>query len=76
MTDIDGREVALSDYRGQVLLVVNVAAGSVQLNANSTFYGTLRAPASTVTLNSGSRLEGMLLVDRLVLNGGTVRATP
>ena len=26
MTDIDGREVALSDYRGRVLLVVNVAS--------------------------------------------------
>lgn len=26
MTDIDGQEVALSDYRGQVLLVVNVAS--------------------------------------------------
>lgn len=57
------------------LLVVNVAAGSVALNGG-TFFGTLRAPASRVTLNSGSRLEGMLLVDRLNLNGGTVRTTP
>jgi hypothetical protein len=29
-----------------------------------------------VTLNSSSWLEGTLLVDRLVLNGGTVRAMP
>lgn len=57
-------------------LVVNVAAGAVTLNSGSTLYGALRAPSSVVTLNSGSRLEGMLLVDRLVLNGGTVRATP
>jgi len=57
-------------------LVVNVAAGVVTLNSGSTFYGMLRAPSSTVTLNGGSRLEGMLRVDRLVLNGGTVRATP
>jgi hypothetical protein len=58
------------------LLVVNVATGAVQFNSNSAFFGTLRAPASSVTLNSGARLEGTLLADRLILNGGTVRATP
>ncbi len=57
-------------------LEVNVASGAVQLNGVTAFYGTLRAPTSLVTLNSGARLEGMLFADRLVLNGGTVRTTP
>jgi hypothetical protein len=57
-------------------LTMNVATGLVQLNSNTAFFGTLRAPASSVTLNSGARLEGMLFADRLALNGGTVRATP
>jgi rhamnogalacturonan endolyase len=57
-------------------LVVNVAVGSVQLNSGSALFGTLRAPFSNVTVNSSSRLEGTVLADRLVLNGGTVRATP
>lgn len=35
----------------------------------SAFYVTLRAPSSTVTLNSGSQLEGALIADRLTRNG-------
>lgn len=50
-------------------LTVNIAAGAVTLNGSSSFYGTLRAPSSTVTLNSNTRLVGGLVADRLTLNG-------
>jgi hypothetical protein len=32
-------------------LKVNIAAGAVTLNSGSAFYGTLRAPTSSVVLN-------------------------
>jgi hypothetical protein len=58
-------------------LTINVAGGAVQLNSNTTLYGTLRAPSSSVTLNSNSRLYGSLTADRLTLNtSAVVKAIP
>ena len=51
-------------------LTVNVAGGTVTFNSGSAFYGILRAPLSTVTLNGNTRLCGALIADRLMLNGG------
>jgi hypothetical protein len=56
-------------------LTVNVATGAVTLNGGGAFYGVLRAPSSTITLNGNTRLRGALAADRLTLNGGaTVQA--
>lgn len=44
--------------------------GPVTLNGRASIHGFVNAPASTVTLNSSSRLIGGLTADRLVLNGG------
>lgn len=53
-------------------LTVNVASGAVTFDGSSSFTGTLRAPASTVTLNSTTQLAGSLIADRLTLNGSAV----
>ena len=53
-------------------LTVNVAGGTVTFNSGSAFYGVLRAPSSTVTLNGNTRLRGAISADRLTLNGGAV----
>lgn len=56
-------------------LVLNVATGAVTVNGGGAFYGSLYAPASTVTLNGNTQLRGAFVADRLTLNGGaTVQA--
>ncbi|WP_221032577.1 DUF7594 domain-containing protein [Actomonas aquatica] len=53
-------------------LLLRVAGGSLNLNAQAQLHGFVEAPASTVTLNGQSLLSGGVVCDRLVLNSGSL----
>lgn len=58
-------------------LFLNVANGSVNLNANVQLSGHLLAPRSTVGINGGATLQGSLVAQRLNLNSnGTIIGLP
>lgn len=50
-------------------ITLNVASGSVTLNSNVTFHGSIVAPNGTVTINGNSTLNGSVVSDRLTING-------
>ena len=50
-------------------LTLEVGNGSVTLNGNVSFYGTVIAPRGTVTINGNSKIVGRVTCDRLVING-------
>lgn len=50
-------------------ITLNVASGSVTLNSNVTFHGSIVAPNGTVTINGNSTLNGSVASDRLTING-------
>lgn len=49
-------------------LSVNIETGNATLNSQAIFYGTLNAPAGTLTLNSDSKLIGLAICDQAALN--------
>ncbi len=53
-------------------LFVNLESGEAKLNSNTEFYGVLNAPLGMVTLNSNSRLVGLVICDRANLNSNSV----
>ncbi|MDB6127764.1 MAG: autotransporter-associated beta strand repeat protein, partial [Verrucomicrobia bacterium] len=50
-------------------LTLQVANGSVTLNGNVSFYGTIVAPNGTITINGNSKIRGQVSCDKLVING-------
>ena len=53
-------------------LNLRVHTGSFNLNGGCSIYGYLTAPQSTVVINGQSLLEGGLICDRLIVNGGGI----
>ncbi len=50
-------------------LILNIAAGGLTLNGNSSFDGYVVAPAGTITLNGNSTLSGGVICDGLTISG-------
>ena len=58
-------------------LKVNVAAGGVTLNSNSSLYGSVLAPVGIVTINANSNLIGNVACKTLTINSnGLLRKRP
>ena len=53
-------------------LVLFVANAGVTLNGNVTFHGSIIAPKGQVIINSNSTVNGTIISDSLLLNGGAV----
>ena len=53
-------------------LKVKMSAGNLTLNSNSSLYGGVIAPNSTVTVNTGSSLVGNVVCKKLIVNAGGV----
>jgi hypothetical protein len=53
-------------------LHLRIAGGGLTLNGSAIVHGRLEAPDGTVTLNGGSHFVGMVVADRLVLNGNAL----
>ncbi len=58
------------------LLTLKVSNGSVTLNGNASFSGTVIAPSGTVTVNGNCFLTGIVIADRLTVNGNGIVRSP
>ncbi len=65
----------LGDPSAPAKLLLRVASGALHLNGRAELHGYVEAPASTVTLNGKSLLQGGLVCDRLILNSGSLIRT-
>ena len=57
-------------------LTLNIASGGLALNGNVVVCGYITAPRGTVTINSNSTLNGVVVADRLVVNANGVLRQP
>jgi hypothetical protein len=53
-------------------LRLNIASGGLTLNSGGSLYGIVQAPASTVSINGNTLLQGAVTSDRLTINSGGV----
>lgn len=67
-----GTPSTLGDENNPIGLTLNISGSNLNLNTNVKIYGVVQAPQATVNVNSGALLKGLLVCDRLNLNGGLI----
>ncbi len=68
-----GSPTTIGNVSNPVSLNINTNANNINLNSNVKLYGMLNAPQASVNVNSGAVLKGLLISDRLNLNGGLIQ---
>jgi hypothetical protein len=67
-----GTPSTLGDINNPIGLTLNVSGNNLNLNTNVKIYGVVQAPQANVNVNTGALLKGLLVCDRLNLNGGLI----